>query len=629
MTGTPRRAPLSEPAWQLRVLGADDHPVGGAVHLSPRFFVTCAHVVNMALGLHEDTPEHPGADARILLQEANGTVWEASVGTQVWSPTGHGIDLAVLWLTSPGFPDTEFPDMADTARLERDELLHAVGYPHGWAQNTSMEYKGRFGPTRASHRAAAPQGERELVTAGYSGCGVTTGSGDLVGLVQQNNFDAFDRDRPNGTVFLITTDHMPDGEQRASGSGSLPVRRMRDEARAGEVVYERLHDYLDSVPGRTLPHRHMLDDEEYRRTRERIGTNPTAWDVLMGVWTLVPTGDAPPLRLVWVHHALRELRRTRGVVPEAAQRWLTEEAREHLGDAWEQILDAEVDRRAAGPPPEPDTPSERGPAPEDPASGDRPGTPGTIVLFDVEPVTGGYKLSHGIAHRSGQGYDHREQETLLVKRYQIPDRVGDLVHRAGTRNGLVPERDSPRLSFLLPKRLLGLDLGSVTGHPGDRPGAPTLAEEYELVYHVRERVRPPRPAPARERPWRQRTVRQHGDPLLTPDTLLTTWDRVGEEVRAELTDTGVTVCAVETDRADIHSVYDAVLEAGVPTVLRGPRRELTLLLGELLPTRPDDRQHVLSLPALLRERAKLKEHGIVVVHDEHGDVLFRNAPGFR
>ncbi|MBE3001763.1 serine protease [Nocardiopsis sp. HNM0947] len=621
MTPTPRPAPQSEPPWQLRVLGTDGHPVGGAVHLSPRFFVTCAHVVNTALGLPTDSSEHPGEDARVLLGQADGRTWEASVGVEVWS-AGHGeIDVAALWLTSPGFPDTGHPVLMAGSQLRQGDPLRTTGYPEGFAMHSSLLYVGPAGPSRASHQATLPENEVQPIREGFSGCGLITESAELVGLVQQNYFHPFDSGRPSGTTFFLTTDDMPGGEQDATDPGSTPVRRMRDEAQVGAVVYERLHDYFDAVSAETLPHTHLLDDEEYRRTRERIGTDPTAWDVLMGLWNLVPTDDTPPLRLLWVHHVFRELRAQRPV-PQAADRWLGQESREHLGDEWAQILDAELDRRAAAPSPGPDAPAD-GPGPEAPASGHRSGT---VLTFEVEPVTGAYKLSHGIAHRTGRGYEHREQETVLVQRYQLRDRVGDLVSRAG---GVVPGRGSARLSFLLPKRLLGLDLGSLRGHHGERPDAPTLAEEYELVYHVRERVRPPRPVSARERPWRQRTARQREHPLLDAGTLLATWDRVEEEVRADLTDGRLTVCLVETDRADVHSVYDAVLEAGVPTVLRGPRRELTTLLGELLSARPDDRRHVLSLPALLREQAELKEHGIVVVHDEHGDALFRDTPGDR
>ncbi|WP_017577294.1 trypsin-like peptidase domain-containing protein [Nocardiopsis kunsanensis] len=624
MTLPPSLAPLREPAWQLRVLDGDGFPVGGAVHMSPRFLVTCAHVVNTALGLPAGAEEHPGERARVRLAQSHGPVWEASVGTEVWS-AGHGeIDVAVLWLTSAGFPDTGHPVRVAGSRLRQGEPLRTTGYPDGFALHSSLLYLGPAGPSRASHQATLPENEVQPITEGFSGCAAITGSGELVGIVQQNHFHAHDGDRPSGTAFILTTDDMPDGHhagRRDHRSGTGPVPRLTDEALCGEVAYERLHDFLDSVPGTVLPHTHLLDDEELRRTRERIGQDPSAWQVLMGLWNLVPAGDAPPLRLVWVHHALQELR-SRRPVPPSAGRWLREEAREHLGDGWEQELDSELTRRL----------SARASSPEVSAAGD--GTvlradrrPDTVVLFDVEPVTGGYKLSHGIAHRSGQGYEHREQATMLVQRYQLRDRVGDLVSRASFREGLTPERGSPRLSFLLPKRLLGLDLGSVTGHHGDRQDAPTLAEEYELVYHVRERVRPPRPAPGRERLWRVRTARQHERPLLSSETLLTTWDRVGEEVRAALTDEEVTVCVVESDRTDTHSVYDAVLESGIPTVLRGPRPALLTLIGELLTARSEEQRHVWALPSLLRERAERKQggEGIMVVHDEYGDALFRGV----
>lgn len=624
MTVTPRLAPLREPSWQLRVLDGDGCPVGGAVHMSPRFLVTCAHVVNTALGLPAGTPEHPGEEALVRLAQSHGPVWEASVGTEVWS-AGHGeIDVAVLWLTSAGFPDTGHPLRVTGSRLRQGERLRTTGYPDGFALHSSLLYLGPAGPSRASHQATLPENEVQPITEGFSGCGAITESGELVGIVQQNHFHAHDGERPSGTAFILTADDIPDGdhggrEVRSAGPG--PVPRLTDEALCGGVAYERLHDFLESVPGTVLSHRHLLDDEEHRRTRERIGEDPSAWRVLMGLWNLVPTGDAPPLRLVWVHHALREMRGRRPVPPSAG-RWLREEAGDHLGDGWELELDAEITRRLSEHTQLPGEPVvEEGNAP-------RPGRlPDTVVLFDVEPVTGGYKLSHGIAHRSGQGYEHREQSTMLVQRYQLRDRVGDLVSQAGFRDGLAPGRGSPRLSFLLPKRLLGLDLGSVTGHHGDRQDAPTLAEEYELVYHVRERVRPHRPAPGRERSWRARTTRQHGSPLLGTDTLLTTWDRAGDEVRAALSDEKVTVCVVETDRLDTHSVYDAVLESGVPTILRGPRPALLTLIGELLTARSEEERHVLALPSLLRERAEHKQggEGIVVVHDEHGDVLFRGV----
>lgn len=57
------RPPRNEPGRQTRVLDDQDVTIGGAVHLSPRLVLTCAHVVNFALDRPEHAPEHSGERA--------------------------------------------------------------------------------------------------------------------------------------------------------------------------------------------------------------------------------------------------------------------------------------------------------------------------------------------------------------------------------------------------------------------------------------------------------------------------------------------------------------------------------------------------------------------------------------
>lgn len=610
------RPPRNEPSWQMRVLDDEDIIIGGAVHLSPRLLVTCAHVVNFALGRHEHAREHPGEGATVRLGHAGGRVWTARVGTEMWSSGQGSRDLAVLWITSPGFPDGRFPVLGSCARLSLKEPLHTTGYPQHYAIHSSLLYIGEGGPSEGSHQARTPPDEPVHITRGFSGCGVLTESGELVGLVQQNYYPEEPPDAPPGLVFLLPTDDLPTG-------GTESVQRLSDKALGGSLTYDHLHDLLDSVTEREVPSGPLLRDEERRRVWERHGDSPSAWRVLMALWDIIPPRDEPPLRLLWVHHVQQVIGRKRPLPP-SIERWVRREASEHLGPEWREVLRAHREQRLLG-----DSPPHVGePAPAVTVPPTVPDErPDTVVLFEVAPELGAYKLSHSLAHRAHDGYDLRPQNSVLVQRYQIRTRIGDLLGQAMLQRQIVPGKRPLRLSFVLPKHLLGLNLGGTTSHHRGQENPPSLASEYEVVYHVRERVRGSRVHGTAVEPWRMRTARQQRSPIFTKENLVFFWEGGDDDASLLLKNPAVTVCAVDSGRTDVHALYDAALRAGLPTIIRGPHEVLSPLIQELLEQGPQDGITIRSLPSSLQVRAETRKEveSIAVIHDEHDDMLFHRG----
>lgn len=607
----------------MRVLNGEDHIIGGAVHLSPGLLVTCAHVVNSALGRDEDTPEHPGERATVRLGHAGGRVWTARVETEMWSSGWGSRDLAILRMTTPGFPDGGFPVLGSCTRLSLREPLHTTGYPYHYPTHSSLLYIGEGGPSEGSHQAHTPHEERVHITEGFSGCGVLTESGELVGLVQQNDYDGGPSGGPSGLVFFLPTRDLTTG-----GPGAESVQRLSDETLCGRDTYDNLHDLLDSVGEREAPSGPLLRDEERRRIRPRHGDSPSAWRVLMALWDLIPPRDEPPLRLLWVHHVQQEIARKRPLPP-SVERWIRREASGHLGPEWRQILRASRERRLLGERSahEPEPPRTVAVPPVVPDE-----RPETVVLFEVAPSLGAYKLSHSLAHRTRDGYDMRPQSSVLVQRYQIKTRIGDLLGQAMLQRQIVPGTKPLRLSFVLPKRLLGLDLGQATFHQRGRENPPSPAA-YEVVYHVRERVRGSRVPGGAVEPWRRRTAQQRRSPLLTKDNLVSSWDHRTDDVAWLLENPSVTVYAVDSGHADaqtlaeVQALYDVALREGLPTIIRGPREVLAPLLRELVEQGPQNGVTIRSLPTSLQVRAERGEatRNIAVIHDEHGDMLFHRG----
>src|SRR5712692_5372912 len=84
----------------------DREPVGAGFLVSPRLLLTCAHVVNQALGRDDDSPERPteGDKVSVRFQTIGAPLLSAHVasGDDAWSPPParrqFGADTCLLWL---------------------------------------------------------------------------------------------------------------------------------------------------------------------------------------------------------------------------------------------------------------------------------------------------------------------------------------------------------------------------------------------------------------------------------------------------------------------------------------------------------------------------------------------------
>ncbi|WP_236743426.1 S1 family peptidase [Nocardiopsis sinuspersici] len=602
-----------EPPWQMRVLDEYD-VVGGAVLLSPGLLITCAHVVNAALGRDGDKEEHPGSEATVRLQSFDDRVWSARVDTQLWSAGPESRDLAVLRLPGAGQPDTTFPVLRDCASLSPDQALSTTGYPEGMRSlQASLVYRGPGGPTGVTHQVETPGSRRVQITGGFSGCAVRTETGELAGVMQKNHHYVWnDPDRPSGVAFILPVEELVGVRD---GGETVSVQRLADESLCGRQTYDRLHDLLDSISLEDVPPDELLRPHEQRQLR-RHGSGSTAWRVLTALWDLIPPFGEPPPRVAWVHHVYQRIRHQRPLPP-TVWSWIRQEA-SPTGRDWEEALTRDRDRRLLRSR-EPDAPAAL------PDHGEEP--PDTVVLFELEPVTGGYKLSHSVVHMKEERYDLLPQGTKLVSEPEIRDEIGDLMGEATMQRLVTPEEESLRLRFLLPKDLLHLNLGQATPHRDLLEFPPQLCTMYEIVYHVRERVRISGYLGTPPGRWRLRSGRQRASPLVEDRNALSTWRQEVSEVTHALTNEDVTLVVTDSDNKDVHHVYDTALHHGIPTIIRGPRKAVISLADELLNREPGSRVRISGLPRYLRDRARDNSDSreIALIHDLFEDPLFREV----
>lgn len=610
---TPRGLQPNEPSWQMRVLDQYD-TVGGAVLLSPGLLVTCAHVVNAALGLDGDKEEHPGELATVRLKSFDDREWEATVDTRLWSAGPDSRDLAVLRLRDAG-PDTSFPVLRECASLEPQQPLYTVGYPEGMRSlQAPLVCQGPGGPTGFTHQVETPTSQPVRITGGFSGCAVRTGTGELVGIMQKTHHYVWnDPDRPSGIAFILPVEEFV-GER--DGGEVVSVQRLSDESLCGRQTYDRLHDLLDSIPLATVPPEVLLRPSEMRRAG-RHGRGATAWRVLTALWDLVPPLGEPPPRVAWVHHVYQEIRHQRPLPP-AVWSWIRQEA-SPMGRDWEEALTRDRDLRLL-----------RRREPEVPAAprGHHGGRPSdTVVVFQLDPVTGGYRLQHRIAHRDERG--ELPQSTRLVGEPEICDEIAELMGEAAMQMLVAPNEESLQLHVLLPRELLHLNPGRASPHRDLLEFAPPLCTMYEIVYHVRERALLEDYQGVPPGQWRLRCERQAQNPLVEDRNVLASWKQEVSEVAIALSDRNVTVCVTDSDNGDVRHVYDSALYWGVPTIIKGPRKAVASFLEELLDREPGSRVPVSGLPRHLRDKARKSSEArdIAIIHDVFGDTFLQETPG--
>ncbi|QLH24863.1 trypsin-like peptidase domain-containing protein [Streptomyces sp. Rer75] len=146
----------SAPRPAVSILAKDDgRPAGAGVLLPRQHLLTCAHVVNSALGKDMLAPDHPGAVAvsvrihgpeHTVEADAELTAWipprrdDGGLGTFEWNG-----DLAVLRLAGALPPAFEPPRWHPMARRQFVRAWHGSGEPGVFADAEVSECDGRFG----------------------------------------------------------------------------------------------------------------------------------------------------------------------------------------------------------------------------------------------------------------------------------------------------------------------------------------------------------------------------------------------------------------------------------------------------------------------------------------------------
>lgn len=149
------RGPASRPAVSV-LAGADGEPAGSAVLLPGQHLLTCAHVVNSALGRADLlAPDHPGPVAvrvRIIAREitvereAELMAWipprldDGGLGGYEWNG-----DLAVLRVAGALPPAFQPPPWHPMAKEQRVRAWHGSGEPGVFADAEVTNCDGRFG----------------------------------------------------------------------------------------------------------------------------------------------------------------------------------------------------------------------------------------------------------------------------------------------------------------------------------------------------------------------------------------------------------------------------------------------------------------------------------------------------
>ncbi|MEU5216804.1 trypsin-like peptidase domain-containing protein [Streptomyces sp. NPDC020807] len=173
-------------SWRVRILDARGTPVGAGVLVAGGRVVTCAHVVEGALGPDDGDPR----EAELTVDFPGSLVpgaapVRAGVAPRGWAPPdAERADVAVLDLHG------DVPADCGPARLRpcgpaRDRIVRAfgqvVGAPAGLWVRARLVGSGGLSPEWMQLEAAAESGDR--LRQGYSGAGVVDDSGDVLGLV--------------------------------------------------------------------------------------------------------------------------------------------------------------------------------------------------------------------------------------------------------------------------------------------------------------------------------------------------------------------------------------------------------------------------------------------------------------
>jgi hypothetical protein len=179
---------MSDPRpWRARVLRPGGGVAGAGVLIDERHVLTCAHVVNQALGRAGQEQEPPAADVQIDFVEAEGGPLGACVAEGGWVPIGPGGrgDVAVLELSSDALRGARPAVLRHPPRLG-GHRFDTYGYPGRY--DTGLGASGVLaawgGPANLWVELQAVEVPGHRVERGFSGAAVyDQDAGAVVGIV--------------------------------------------------------------------------------------------------------------------------------------------------------------------------------------------------------------------------------------------------------------------------------------------------------------------------------------------------------------------------------------------------------------------------------------------------------------
>ncbi|MGH4026034.1 MAG: trypsin-like peptidase domain-containing protein, partial [Pseudonocardiaceae bacterium] len=263
----------------MRVVNAAGKTVGVGLLVGPRHVLTCAHVVNLALGRDQRAQDQPTGE--VTLEPATGDGPPLRARVQRWLPpprTGAaGDDIAGLELTGGATPTGITPARLAVNPPTPGQVVDVFGYPQdpkrpdgGWVEATVR------GPVGGGHLQVDSTTETALrIQPGFSGSPVRDrGTGRVVGLLaaaplaRSGERDSYAitaarlrlawpevldprhaqvRRHPSGRLGELTVLHVSDPQfghhHLFGGNGRIPADQTHD------TLFQRLHDDLDRLAG--------------------------------------------------------------------------------------------------------------------------------------------------------------------------------------------------------------------------------------------------------------------------------------------------------------------------------------------------------------------------------------------
>jgi hypothetical protein len=255
--------------WHARIFPTDGEvPVGAGVYVGERKIVTCAHVIETALGL-ADVTMRPAGHVRVdFPQSTDRRVHRAEVIEEAWFPKrDEAGDLAVLQIIDEDAAlNTRAPLrlVGSPARRTIEVLGHPNGHPNGvWARARLI---GRAGPRIEWIQMDTPTLTGKRIQQGFSGAGVIDEEdGAVIGCVVTVDTAAEDR-----IAWMIPTaviaDYWPElgAMCRAAPAGGQP--RPRERSRLPQPEWQRLAALLHAHSGIRLREERLLHINLLERT---------------------------------------------------------------------------------------------------------------------------------------------------------------------------------------------------------------------------------------------------------------------------------------------------------------------------------------------------------------------------